>query len=156
LTTGRSLINQELPNSGGRWCPPAVNRVKFNFDGAVFSELRNIGLGVVLRDHMGKFLAALLGRCNGFVDPLLAELFSLKKSIWLAKRLRYRDISLEGDSVQVVKMVNRDGEDFSQYGLLLRKSKTDGGNLDRGTLGELEEKSVYRMQQGLVISASVA
>ena len=37
-----------------RWCPPTPNYWKVNFDGAMFGEFDEAGIGVVIRNSNGK------------------------------------------------------------------------------------------------------
>jgi hypothetical protein len=41
-----------------RWSPPSRGWVMVNVDVAVFKEANRMGLGIVVRDHNGDFLAA--------------------------------------------------------------------------------------------------
>ena len=51
-----------------RWTPPPDGMYKINFDGAVFNDLSNSGVGVIIRDYRGDYVAALAKRvhCRGF------------------------------------------------------------------------------------------
>ena len=45
-----------------RWRPPNPNYFKINFDGAVFSEVEAVGLGVVIRDSFCSVIGSLAER----------------------------------------------------------------------------------------------
>ena len=42
-----------------RWSPPLEANFKANFDVSLFDETNNIGIGVVVRDHLGYMIVAL-------------------------------------------------------------------------------------------------
>ncbi|KAL3513863.1 hypothetical protein ACH5RR_026580 [Cinchona calisaya] len=51
-------------------------------------------------DHMGLFRAALIESLSGILDSLHTELLSLKRAIWLAFTIGFRDVMFERDSLQ--------------------------------------------------------
>ena len=57
----------------GHWVPPVFSWYKVNVDAAVFSQLGMIGVGVIIRDHLGSVVAALSKRLSLPLDPLEAE-----------------------------------------------------------------------------------
>ena len=57
----------------GHWVPPVFSWYKVNVDAAVFSQLGMIGVGVIIRDHLGSVVAALSKRLPFSWDPLEAE-----------------------------------------------------------------------------------
>ena len=49
------------------------NVYKVNFDAATFLDSSSIGVGVVIRNYAGDFMAGLCKRINLFSDPYIAE-----------------------------------------------------------------------------------
>lgn len=45
-----------------KWKPPDLNGFKTNFDGAMFKDSGEAGLGVVIQNHEGEIIAALSER----------------------------------------------------------------------------------------------
>jgi hypothetical protein len=45
-----------------KWKPPEVSRYKVNYDGAVFSDRNEAGIGVIIRNHRGEVMGALSQR----------------------------------------------------------------------------------------------
>ena len=48
-----------LPKQHVRWNPPPSTSLKINFNGAVFHETDEAGLGVVVHDHQGRVMASM-------------------------------------------------------------------------------------------------
>ena len=46
---------------------------KFNVDGAVFARLNSVGVGVIVRDWNGQFVAAMCKQIHAPLGPLEAE-----------------------------------------------------------------------------------
>ena len=49
----------KLKQSPARWKPPTIGELKANFDGAVFVNTGEAGIGVVIRNEFGEVMAAL-------------------------------------------------------------------------------------------------
>ena len=56
-----------------RWTPPQGQTLKANVDGAVFAELKAVGIGVVIRDMEGNVKAALSKKINAPLGSVEAE-----------------------------------------------------------------------------------
>lgn len=59
-----------------RWSPPSQGWVKLNTDGAVMSHTNMGGVGVVLRDWRGGFLAAGAHQFSGITSVALLEMLA--------------------------------------------------------------------------------
>ncbi|XP_075633859.1 uncharacterized protein LOC142606381 [Castanea sativa] len=79
---------------------------KYNVDGAVFTELHSVGVGVVVQDWNGKFLAAMSRRILAPLGPLEAEVKAFEIGMHFAKQLGITDFILEGDSLIVSKALS--------------------------------------------------
>lgn len=101
------------------WCAPANGWLKINFDGALFKELKAVGVGVVIRNHLGEVMAALSERLPFWVDSNCAEAYAATKAVELARDLGFTDIHLEGDSLCIVKALREEAEFMSEYGHIL-------------------------------------
>jgi hypothetical protein len=60
-----------------------------NVDAAVFQKVNQMGLGVVIRDHRGEFLAACKQGIDKVTNPELAEAIASRKAIIFVSRLPY-------------------------------------------------------------------
>lgn len=89
-----------------RWKPPDATRLKINVD-ASFSETDNEGsTGVCVRDHTGKLMRAQAIWYDSIADAKTMEAMAIRDGAQLAADLGYRDIIIESDAEQVVKMMN--------------------------------------------------
>ena len=67
-----------------RWQPPPVDKVKANFDGAVFEVDQEGGIGVVLRNSAGRVLAALSERVMILVSVEILEMLATRRAALFA------------------------------------------------------------------------
>ena len=81
--------------------PPQNGHFKINVDGAVFSELKAVGVGVVIRDDKGRLEAALCRKITAPMGAIEAEAKAFEASLLFAKDVGVRDIILEGNSLVV-------------------------------------------------------
>ncbi|XP_030943104.1 uncharacterized protein LOC115968042 [Quercus lobata] len=86
-----------------RWQPPAENSIKANFDGAVFGEEQEVGIGVVLRDCEGQVLAALSEKVRLPATVEVLEMMAARRAALFARELGFSRVCFEGDAELVVK-----------------------------------------------------
>ena len=62
------------PKENAKWQPPVEGLYKTNYDGAVFTESGEAGIGIIVRDARGEVIAALAEKIlyPGSVDVLEA------------------------------------------------------------------------------------
>ena len=106
-----------------KWEPPPTSLLKVNFDGAVFKETEEAGLGVVIRDSHGQVLASLaekikLPSCSDEVEALAAV-----RAIILAMDLNLPSFIVEGDSEVVISALRSEEDSFSSFGHLISSIK---------------------------------
>ena len=107
-----------------RWCPPADDVWKINFDGAMFGESDEAGIGVVIRDCRGEVKAALFEKIKKppIVDVL--ELMAAKRAMTFSFETKTSRVLLEGDFALVIKAIQLDGWEFAQGGHLIHDIST--------------------------------
>ncbi|XP_054795751.1 uncharacterized protein LOC129317219 [Prosopis cineraria] len=72
-----------VSNLPTQWKPPSVGKFKFNCDGAYSAVSKKAAIGILWRDHLGKFI-------KGWQEPvtasssLMAEFFALRKAVQVA------------------------------------------------------------------------
>ena len=87
-----------------RWCPPPVGKVKVNVDGSVFLNLRQSGVGAVIRDSGGNWLVGCSGRVDA-EDITFVELLAIREGLLLAWKFGFRRVVCESDSLEAVDFI---------------------------------------------------
>ena len=85
-----------------KWEPLAFPFCKVNVDEAVFKEQKEVRVGVVIRDHVGNFIA---GLSKKFQCPLWAievKAKAFESGLEFAKDMGIQGFVLEGDSLNIV------------------------------------------------------
>ena len=96
VAPGVSVARQVIP-----WSPPQNGQFKINVDGAVFSEQKAVGVGVVIRDDKGRLEAALRRKISAPMGAVEAEAKAFEAGLLFTKDVRVRDVILDGDSLVV-------------------------------------------------------
>ncbi|XVF78361.1 hypothetical protein PTKIN_Ptkin14bG0125200 [Pterospermum kingtungense] len=105
------------------WKAPPEGFMKINFDGAVCSRESIRGVGIIIRDNQGVILGAYQSAIIEITDPLTIETLAATKRLLIAKELGLRQITLEGDALRVMTMLNSSMPDFSPLGNLFDKGR---------------------------------
>ncbi|XP_030945884.1 uncharacterized protein LOC115970385 [Quercus lobata] len=85
------------------WAPPQGLVYKLNVDGAIFSDLKAMGFGAIIRDEKGAVVAALSRKFHASLGAAEAEAKAAEMGLQFAKDIGVRDIILEGDSLNVYR-----------------------------------------------------
>jgi hypothetical protein len=121
------VSNQSQDSSSSKadekWEPPPRNTIKINWDAAVATEKKEIGIGLIARDETGKFVAAVSKKERVAVEPVVAETLAALSAIQWCQEQSFQDVIFEGDALQVVKEVNSDRPCSSYYGHLVEDVK---------------------------------
>jgi hypothetical protein len=72
--------------SGVRWSPPLEGTVYINCDAALFSSSRRMGLGVVIRNHIGRCVAACSELHEEVTTPEVAKALAMRRALSLAAK----------------------------------------------------------------------
>ena len=86
-----------------KWSPPKYLFYKINVDSAVFSSQNAAGIGVVVKDHEGNFIAGLSKKIHTPLGAIEVEAKAFEAGIFFAKEVGIREFILEGDSAVVVQ-----------------------------------------------------
>jgi hypothetical protein len=68
-----------------------------NVDVALFAESNRIGIGLVIRDHNGRFLAAFRRGLEGFIEPETTEATALRHAVRFVSILPYNQVIFASD-----------------------------------------------------------
>ena len=110
----------ELRSSGApRWYPPQNSQHKVNYDGALFKEIWQAGVGAVVRDVDGRVCGALSDRMAlpGTVEEV--EAIACRTAVRFALQLGLADVVFEGDSETITATINSGSPCFSSFGHIL-------------------------------------
>lgn len=73
VATGFDPDTSSLCIQGALWTPPLGSMYKKNVDGVVFSDLKAVGVGVVIKDDKGRVVAAFSKKNHAPLGPVEAE-----------------------------------------------------------------------------------
>jgi hypothetical protein len=98
--------NQQAGLATKQWKPLEVGSLKMNWDAAICSSTKAMGVGAVLRDDRGNVRAACASIIPSIRDPTMAKIATLWKVVLLCGELGCNRVVFEGDSLQVVQLLN--------------------------------------------------
>ena len=102
-----------------KWEPPPPQLLKINFDGAVFADTEEAGVGVVVRDSQGKVIASLAEKIKLPSSSDEVEALAAVRAISLAMDLNLPSFIVEGDTEVVISSLRKEDESFSSFGHLI-------------------------------------
>ncbi|KAL0399540.1 UNVERIFIED_CONTAM: hypothetical protein Sradi_2297300 [Sesamum radiatum] len=77
--------------------PPETGFIKINYDGAIFLETSEVGIGIVARDSNGSCIGWLSKRFCFNATPEIIETIAAREAVLLGIRRGWQKIVLEGD-----------------------------------------------------------
>lgn len=95
------------------WCPPKCGWFKVNIDGAVFKEVGQSGVGVVIRNEKGELMGTMCKKISFPLGTLEAEETAAAEGIALARDLGLREVVIEGDASMVMSALVNLGQSLS-------------------------------------------
>ncbi|XP_019173793.1 PREDICTED: uncharacterized protein LOC109169366 [Ipomoea nil] len=107
------------PDTGDdRWSRAAVGRLKLNTGAALNASTNSMGLGWVLRDHNGTFMAAKNMRITGIFTVNEAKVVSLREALSWIRDTGMGNIDVEMDSQTIFYSLTSSSFN-SSFGLLV-------------------------------------
>ncbi|XP_074341830.1 uncharacterized protein LOC141679223 [Apium graveolens] len=115
--TTTSIINcQTFPH---QWKPPATGSFKLNTDASFKVGEGSFSIGLLLRDHQGKFIVGKVQRLVMVSSVLEAEVIAIREGLhWLAS-LPYQNVEVESDSLLAVQAIKRPHDNILEVGFAL-------------------------------------
>lgn len=103
-----------------RWKPPEVGNMKVNVDASLSSENATFSVGMVLRDHTGKFIEGRVG-CMPEVGSIFeAEAIGIREALsWIAGK-GLTQVSFESDSLLSIRALRGDGGNQLEVGHVIQ------------------------------------
>ena len=103
-----------------RWCPPNSDLVKVNFDGAMFNERDEAGIGVIIRNPRGEVMAAFSEKIQKPHSAKILELLAAKRAMRFSLETGFNKSIIEGDSKSVIRSLRHGGYENSLGGHLIK------------------------------------
>ena len=112
-------VSEPRPAATPRWYPPQNSQHKVNYDGALFKEIWQAGVGAVVRDADGQVCGAISNRMAlpGTVEEV--EAIACRTAVRFALQLGLADVVFEGDSETITATINSGSPCFSSFGHIL-------------------------------------
>lgn len=125
--------------------------IKLNIDGALAGNPGNAGIGGVIRNHKGEFIAA-FAKNIGLATNNKAETWAFVQGLKIALELDIRNLIIDTDSLFLVSCLNSQEEPHSCLGTLLSDAKEILRNMDqvqiRFCYRELNKVADYMAKMG--------
>ena len=112
------------PTCQAKWKPPADGSYKANFDGAIFAETSEAGIGVIIRNDQGAVMASLSQRIPYPHSVEAVEAYAARSATQFAIDLGFRDMIFEGDSFKIITALQHHSPCNTQYGHMIIDTKT--------------------------------
>lgn len=81
-----------------KWKPPDDNCVKVTYDDAMFDDIDEAAIGVVIRNAHGEVIASLAEKIQKPTSVIALELLAAKRAALFAQEIGLHHVVLEGDS----------------------------------------------------------
>jgi hypothetical protein len=102
LTKAGTASRCDSSSSTLRWSPPPAGSVLINTDAALFVNSRCIRVGVVIRDHTGRCLAACNEKLENVTAPELAEALACRRALNFARDEGFSKVALVSDCLSLI------------------------------------------------------
>ncbi|PRQ54504.1 putative ribonuclease H-like domain-containing protein [Rosa chinensis] len=107
-----------------RWRHPPSGRLKLNVDGAFQMDTGQGGIGAVIRDENGRFLAAIARPFSFVCSALHMELEAMRAGLLLVIHQGMMNVDIETDCATVGTALKGDFEDLSEVGNIIEDCKS--------------------------------
>lgn len=123
-TRSTQSTRRENQTSVLKWSPPSEGSMMVNVDAALFSQSQRMGVGIVIRDHLGRLQAARRRYADQVVTPELAEAIAMRCALEFAEDGGFQRIVVASDCDALVNKVNSTAIDRSQIGAVVYDIKS--------------------------------
>uniref|UniRef100_A0A803N3K5 RNase H type-1 domain-containing protein n=1 Tax=Chenopodium quinoa TaxID=63459 RepID=A0A803N3K5_CHEQI len=94
-------------------------RWELNYDAACFKD-SSIGIGGVMRDHIGDIMAATCCNMLGSFKIDVAEALAVRHTLLIALEAGLNNVVLEVDNIKLFNYLSKGTSDFSNFGLIIK------------------------------------
>ncbi|XP_050260115.1 uncharacterized protein LOC126705266 [Quercus robur] len=119
----------KLKQSPARWKPPTTGELKANFDGAVFVNTGEAGIGVVIRNEFGEVMAALSEKIAFPSSVETLELLAARRAAVFVVELGLQQISFKGVAEGVIKALSQRDVTHSSVGHIVKDFRSIASSL---------------------------
>ncbi|CAL2232092.1 unnamed protein product [Prunus armeniaca] len=130
-----------ISRAKAKWLRPPTGAIKINVSGMFHVESSFGGVGLVVRNYTGAFLACKLVVLRGVSNPMHAKLVALREGLIYAAKWSNLDCHIEGDSQGALHSVQQGQADLSHLGCLIEDCKTLLAKQERVYLRFTERKA---------------
>jgi hypothetical protein len=107
------------PSSPCQWARPVGDLIKLNWDSAVQTRRKLVGIGVVARNSAGQVLASLCSVQRYISDSTVAEAYGARLAVEFGIFLGLRSIILEGDASEIIQALRSSDSVLGKFGSLI-------------------------------------
>ena len=118
--SGNGIMQKKQPQSRTRWYPPPLGRDKTNFDGAVFEETREVGIGMVIRNSAGEVMTSLSKKISLPSSVEAMEALAARHAVRFMQEVGIIESILEGDSLSIISALKNGDRLNSAIGHLIK------------------------------------
>jgi ribonuclease HI len=113
-----------IPAVNIKWQPSRDFVFKVNYDGAVFQETNEAGIGVIVRNQAGKVMATLVQKVRYPQSVECIEAWAAKRAVQFISEIGLSEAEFEGDSKTVVAALNVSHPSAAPYGHLIADAQS--------------------------------
>uniref|UniRef100_A0A2N9HAJ1 Reverse transcriptase domain-containing protein n=1 Tax=Fagus sylvatica TaxID=28930 RepID=A0A2N9HAJ1_FAGSY len=107
-----------------KWKPPDQTWYKVNYDGALFQDSNESGIGVVIRDKHGNVIATLSQKISACPSVEMVEALATRRATSFALEIGTTDVEIEGDSTAIVQALRSPDTSHLAYGHVIDDATT--------------------------------
>ncbi|XVF71911.1 hypothetical protein PTKIN_Ptkin12aG0078100 [Pterospermum kingtungense] len=112
-------LDQALKGSCMRWHKPPNSYLKCNIDAAIFSDSLSTGLGCIVRDSNGAFVASRMDKLAGLPTIKECEALALLEAVKWMLSLGLKNVVFEYDAKLVIDAIRSKAVDQSEFGSII-------------------------------------
>ena len=112
-----------------KWKPPEGAVVKANFNGAMFAESDQAGIGVVVKNNRGQVVAAIAEKIAKPESAEVLEVLAARRAVQFVLELGFAHSMFEGDAATVIKALTDGNCSVPSFGHIAKDIESISGLL---------------------------
>jgi len=126
-----------------RWIPPGLETYKVNYDGAMFTELGEAGIGIVVRNEKGEVMASIAKKIPSPESIEMLEALVARRAAIFSVELGLHQVVIKGDSEIVFKALLGWCLERSGIGHIIKDCKSISGFLQTCSFSHTRRQGNY-------------